>query len=113
MIGELTDEQILEYLLTSDFIENYTPQEYKFLLTKFKYFYRLLHGKYTLEKGQKEDEINRLNSIIQSMQNTIYQEQVKSSELQNKIDLSKKERQLTWKERWQGKIKQFDETGNL
>jgi hypothetical protein len=111
MIGELSDEKILEYLITSDYIENYTPQEYKFLLMKFKYFYRLLHGKYTLDKGQKDQEIERLNSIIESMKNTIYQEQVKSSELQNKIDLSKKERVLTLKERWQGKIKQFDDNG--
>ena len=78
---------------------------------KFKYFYRLLHGKCALDKGQRDQEIERLNSIIESMKNTIYQEQVKSSELQNKIDLSKKERVLTLKERWQGKIKQFDDDG--
>jgi len=107
MIGELTDEQILEYLMTSDFIENYSPEEYKFLLSKFKYFYRILHGRYTLEKGQKDFQIEELNKVIESMKKLIEQEQIKSAQLQDKIDLSAKERKLTWKERWDGKIKQF------
>lgn len=107
MIDELTDDQILEYLMTSDFIENYSPEEYKFLLSKFKYFYRILHGRHTLEKGQKDFQIEELNKVIESMKKLIEQEQIKSAQLQDKIDLSAKERKLTWKERWDGKIKQF------
>jgi hypothetical protein len=107
MIGELTDEQILEYLMTSDYIENYSPEEYKFLLSKFKYFYRILHGRYTLDKSQKDFKIEELNKTIESMSKIIEQEQIKSTQLQDKIDLSTKERKLTWKERWDGKINQF------
>ena len=39
---ELNDDDILEYLMTSDFIENHNPEEYKFLLHKFRFFYRIL-----------------------------------------------------------------------
>ena len=107
MINELTDEQILEYLLTQDFIENYKPEEYKFLLHKFRYFYRILHGNHTRNKSDNEFIISQLKLEIDSLKTQVTQEQVKSTELQNKIDLSKKSRKLTWRERWEGKINQF------
>ena len=43
MISELTDEEILEYLMTSDIIENFRPDEYKYLIFKFREIYRVLH----------------------------------------------------------------------
>jgi hypothetical protein len=107
MINELTDEQILEYLMTSDFIENYKPEEYKFLLHKFRYFYRILHGNHTRIKSDNEFVNSQLLADIESLKKQIHQEQVKSSNLQNQVDFSKKERNLTWKERWTGKINQF------
>jgi len=107
MIAELPDEEILEYLLSSDFIENYKPEEYKYLLHKFRYFYRILHGNHTRIKGDKEFEIRQLKDTIESVRNQITAEQIKSAQLQDTIDLSKKERKLTWKERWSGKIKHF------
>jgi hypothetical protein len=107
MINELTDDQILEYLMTSEFIENYKPEEYKFLLHKFRYFYRILHGNHTRIKSDLEFESKHLKLEIDCLKNQFYQEQVKTTELQDKIDLSTKERNLTWKERWSGKIKKF------
>ena len=107
MINELTDEQILEYLMTSDFIENYKPEEYKFLLHKFRYFYRILHGTHTRIKSENEFTTSQLNSEIDSIRKQLTNEQLKSTDLQNQIDLSKKSRKLTWKERWEGKINQF------
>ncbi len=104
---ELTDEQLLEYLMSSEFIENYKPEEYKFLLHKFRYFYRILHGNHTRIKGDLEFELEQVNKQIDSAKKQIIFEQTKSTDLQNQIDLSKKERSLTWKERLSGKIKQF------
>ena len=104
---ELTDEQLLEYLMSSEFIENYKPEEYKFLLHKFRYFYRVLHGNHTRIKGDLEYELNQSTQQIESAKKQITAEQMKSTELQNQIDLAKKERSLTWKERFSGKIKQF------
>ena len=78
-----------------------------FLLIKFRYFYRILHGKYTLNKSDSELEIKNLKLELESMRKSILSEQIKSAELQNQIDLSLKERKLTWKERWNGKIRKF------
>ena len=108
MIKELTDEQILEYLMTSDFIENYSPEEYKFLLHKFRYFYRILHGHHTRIKSENDFRLSQLSAEIDPLKKQLYEEQLKSAGLQDQIDFSKKERKLTWKERWDGKIKQFD-----
>jgi hypothetical protein len=107
MVKELTDEQILEYLMTSDFIENYSPEEYKLLLFKFRSFYKILYGKHKLYKDDKEFELKNLQSTIDGLRNSLTQEQVKSSNLQNSIDLLASERKLSWKERWEGKIKKF------
>ena len=107
MINELTDEQFLEYLMTSEFIENYKPEEYKFLLHKFRYFYRILHGNHTRIKSENEFTKEQLISEVESLKNLLKNEQIKSAQLQDKIDLSIKERKLTWKERWDGKIEQF------
>jgi len=107
MINELTDDQILEYLMTSDFIENYKPEEFKFLLHKFRYFYRILHGNHTRIKSENEFIELQLKSDIDSLKKSLNLEQQKSADLQNHIDLSKNSRKLTWKERWNGKIEQF------
>lgn len=107
MINELTDEEFLEYLMTSEFIENYKPEEYKFLLHKFRYFYRILHGNHTRLKSDNQYSESQLKLEIADLKKQIQLEQVKSADLQNQIDLSKKERKLTWKERMNGKIKQF------
>ena len=107
---ELKDEDLLENLMTSEFNEEYRPEEYKFLLHKFRYFYRIIQGNLSRLKSQIEVE-TRLNfEQIQGLNKIIDQEKIKNAELQNKIDLSSKERKLTWSERWSGKIKRFDDT---
>ena len=52
-IKELTDTDILDFLMTSEFEDNYSPEELKYLLTKWRYFYRLSHGKYNRLKDEK------------------------------------------------------------
>jgi hypothetical protein len=100
--------KLLDYILYLNYlILNYYKLKYKYLLHKFRYFYRILHGNHTRIKGDKEFEIRQLKDTIESMRNQITAEQIKSAQLQDTIDLSKKERKLTWKERWSGKIKHF------
>ena len=43
MISELKDEEIMEFLMTSEFEDDYKPEELKYLLVKFRYFYRTLY----------------------------------------------------------------------
>lgn len=107
MINELPDEDILEFLLTSEFDNNYKNEELKFLLYKFRHFYRILHGKHTTIKGDKDFEISQLNDVIRSLKSDIEKLLIKNADLQNTIDLSKKGRRLTWRERWNGNINQF------
>ena len=44
MISELKDDEIMDFLMTSDFESEYKPEELKYLLYKWRYFYRLLQG---------------------------------------------------------------------
>ena len=50
MISELRDEEILDFLMTSDFEQEYKPEEFKYLLMKWRFFYRILNGRYELQK---------------------------------------------------------------
>lgn len=103
MISELKDDEILEFLMTSDFEGDYSPTELKYLLTKWRYFYRILNGR-------SDRDVQKLEGDVQSLEN-----QIKSRDLQignlkgeiiNKDDIitTMKNRNLTFKERWSGKI---------
>lgn len=106
-MNDLNDDKLFEYLMTSDFIENYKPTEWKFLLLKFRSFYKLFRGSKEQELIEKEQIIKQLKNQVDSLNNQLSQEKIKSSELQNKIDLSKKKRKLTWKERFNGETETF------
>lgn len=98
------DKKILDYLMTSDYNDNLSPEELKFLLNKFKYFYRVISAKsmsIEMEKKKFDYEIDLVNTVKNEEIN-----QLKSSysDLLNiyRIVTSRK---LTLSERWAGKIK--------
>lgn len=98
MLGNISEKEILEYLMTSDFSEGLTQEESKFLLLKYRYHYRVLYAKneqmvYISE--EREKEINLLKDKINSLSSKI-------NELSNEIN-SEKIRPLSWKERITGK----------
>lgn len=103
MISELNDEEILDFLMTSDFEQDYKPEELKYLLTKWRYFYRLLHGRLELRKLESESEINKLKQDLKKNKNLLTQTQIEHSK---KVDLinNLSNRKLTLKERFKGKI---------
>lgn len=103
MISELTDEEILNFLMTSEFEQDYKPEEYKYLLTKWRYFYRILHGKNEIAKTDYDFEKSKLVEEIEGKQNTINNLLMKSVQKDEEIQ-SLKSRKLTWKERISGKI---------
>jgi predicted RNase H-like nuclease (RuvC/YqgF family) len=108
-MSKLSDEEILDFLMTSDYNEGLTLNELKFLLMKFRNFYRVLSSTVssyidrieTLESQNKEIvlELNiskkNIDSILRKLEND-----------QNKLKniLSKK---LSWKERLTGKLNQI------
>lgn len=96
----------LNYLMTSDFTENLTPEELIQLLKKFRNEYRLVVGK----KTALEKDIERLNLEIENLNGLLYEAEMKDK---RKIALLEDEiyqknfrlnQKLTLKERILGKI---------
>lgn len=103
MISELKDDEILEFLMTSDFEGDYSPTELKYLLTKWRYFYRVLNGRSDRDVQKLEGDVQNLESKVKSKDLQI--ENLKNEAI-NKDDIitTMKNRNLTFKERWSGKI---------
>jgi len=103
MISELKDDEILEFLMTSDFEGDYSPTELKYLLTKWRYFYRILNGR-------SDRDVQKLEGDLQTIENQIKTKDLQIENLKNEIinkdDIitTMKNRNLTFKERWSGKI---------
>ena len=103
MILELNDEEILELLMTSEFSGDLTPKELRYLLYKYRYFYRLLHGRLNRVKTDNEGIIEDLNLKIAYLNNSITGLQIENANKENTIH-GLENRKLTWRERWTGKI---------
>lgn len=103
MISELRDEEILEFLMTSEFEGDYSPEELKYLLIKWRYFYRLANGKIERVSTDSEGTIRKLKADIDILNTKINNISVESANKDNLIN-SLTSRKLTFKERWSGKI---------
>ncbi len=112
MISELKDEEILEFLMNSDFDGDYSPEELKYLLIKWRYFYRGLYGKLGRTKDDGDGQVRTLTDEIKGLKNQVFQLQ-KESVLEKETISSLKKRKLTWGERISGKIitKENENTG--
>ena len=73
------------------------------MLHKYRYFYRVLSGKYDLLKVDSEGQINKLNDMVKSKDIKINEELMKNASMSDTIS-SLKNRKLTLKERISGKI---------
>lgn len=103
MISELNDEEILELLMTSEFSGELAPKELKYLLHKYRYFYRMLYGRLERVKTDNEGVVENLNEKINSLNNSITGLQIENANKENTIH-GLENRKLTWRERWSGKI---------
>jgi hypothetical protein len=102
-ISELSDEDVLNFLMTSEFIDDYSPVELKYLLVKWRYFYRLSQGRNEQIKVKSEGDIQQLENEKNILNNTISQLSLRVLEKDDLIN-SIRNRELTWKERFSGKI---------
>ena len=112
-ILELNDELILDFLMNSDFNDqDYSPEELKYLLVKWRYFFRLFQGRNEQTKMSLEDTILKVEEQLEIKKKSEFDLQV---ELAKKEDLfsSIKNRNLTFKERWTGKIITKDENREI
>ena len=103
MISELNDEEILNLLMTSEFENDLSPMEFKFLLKKWRFFYRILHGKMDRVKDDLSYKIDSLKGEVEGLKGQNYEVMVDSAQKDDQI-YSLKNRKLTWKERWTGEI---------
>jgi hypothetical protein len=105
MISELKDDEILEILMTSDFIENLRPDDYKYLLFKFRSFYKNLYGVHQRYKSEKEIIINNLKTDVDNISKEKLNLEMYNADLENNLLEFKKSRKLTISERIRGEIK--------
>lgn len=103
MISELTDKEILEFLMTSDFQENLSPDELRFLLLKFRNYYRVVSSKNDLLTSDLEIFRKNAQSIDTLNNEKIQHLSDENSNLSRKLNtiMNKK---LSFKERIFGKI---------
>jgi len=93
------EDDMLYYLMTSDFTEGLSPSDLIELLNRFKYFYRLKD----CEKRSMIYEIDKLKKEIEDRD-------IEISKLRNDSNISKSEldnilsKKLTFKERIKGRI---------
>ena len=102
-IKELEDIDILDFLMTSEFDENYSPEEFRYLLNKWRYFYRLSNGKFNRLKDDNEFEINKLKNNLELLKHENDLLKIDNNRLEDDFVrlIGKK---LTFKERLKGKI---------
>lgn len=103
MISELTDEEILEFLMTSDLIDNFRPDDYKYLILKFRNFYKILHGKHQLYKTNSDALIKDLQFSSENLTSKLQNSETQRAILESEILELKRPRKLSVKERILGK----------
>ena len=102
-INELKDEEILNFLMVSDFEQPFSPEELKYLLVKWRYFYRLFQGRNEQTRMKLEDDIKKLQDELDVKKQNEFDLQVKVAKKDDLI-ATMKSRKLSFKERWLGKI---------
>lgn len=98
-----TDEEFLNFLLTSDFDDNFSPEELKSFLIKLRYFFRIVSSR----QNNIELEKKRFDSEIEQMQYSLQENrQISNARIQKleQILESLMTRKLTFKERFLGRI---------
>ncbi len=97
------DEEILDFLMTSDFNEDLSPEQLKFLLLKFRQFYRISSNKYNnidMERKKFDYDLELVKREHSEKMNIL---EIDYQNLLNKYNLILN-RKLKLKERLIGKV---------
>jgi NADH dehydrogenase/NADH:ubiquinone oxidoreductase subunit G len=102
----LSEEEILNYLMTSDFNEGLTPDELIFLLCKFRNFYRISYGKNENMKVELEGKKREVEEFRTVKNKEVEKYLFEKIEAERKLERLEKvlKRKLTLNERFFGKI---------
>jgi len=104
MILNLSDDEILDILMTSDFNDKLKIEEYVFLVFKFRQFYKVLYGNHQLYKIHSESERKELSENLIAKTKELVLTQIDRANLENKMEQLLKPRKLSWRERISGRI---------
>ncbi len=102
-VNNLTEEEILDYLMTSEFNEGLTPEELRFLLLKFRKFYRTIASGLSNHKDRMDEAIKTSKLSVENMVQQVEEIKKEKEILENKYE-NLSMRKLTLKERLYGKI---------
>lgn len=103
-IKELQDEELLDYLMNSDYTDDMNPNDLKYLLTKWKYYYRVSHSRNVMVNTEMISYKEKYEKSI--LNNSIIVKKIEKELNNYKSTLDGiKNRKLSWKERISGKIK--------
>mgnify|MGYP006082422263 CR=1 FL=1 len=97
------NDEILEYLMTSDFDENLTKSELKALLIKFREFYRYMYSVKDNRVMDRDFKIKKFEQELTFTKEEIIKLKFRKSELENEKNLLKR-RKLSFMERIRGKL---------
>ena len=103
----LKDNDLLEYLSTSDFNETLKTEEYKYLLLRFKAFYKMMYGRQKTENSDMAFQINQMLKEIDGFKERVTVAQTATATAENELLKYSKKRKLTWKERFNGEIEKY------
>lgn len=99
----MTEEELLDFLMTSEFESDISPDEFRFLLSRWRYFYRVMHGRLERTRQDLTYEADRLRADLDSAEMGRLAAQMECARKDDIIH-SLKNRKLTFRERWTGKI---------
>ena len=104
MAVEIKEEDLFQYLMNSDFHETYSPDEYRFLLNKWRYYYRMIHGQHSRLKDDLDMKLADVEKEKTECKKIVNESTQMVNDIKNKYN-TLVSRDLTIKERFLGKIK--------
>jgi len=99
-----SDKKILDYLMTSDFDDNLSPEELKHLIIKFRNFYRIVSSRSTSIEIEKKRFDFEIENLKKNQIEVVHNLTVQINKLSD-IYQSLTSRKLTFSERFFGKLK--------
>ena len=64
MISDLSEIEILNYIMTSEFQDGLTPDEFRLLIIRLRNFYRVSNSKVETLKSEKERKKKEIDDMI-------------------------------------------------
>lgn len=102
--AEMTEDDIMDYLMTSEFNEGLNDKEAQFLLLKFRQYYRYQVSKNS-QLNHKYDDLSigsKAEILLLQSQLLVANNELLAAQIKNKQEL---EKELTFAERFFGKLK--------